>query len=78
MNHNGMHIIGERKEPFTPEEKQIMDLIVAAHNIFVTLPVTHPGAIQDWVRGIHELQNVLIFRVMQRDYPQQFPSAAKQ
>jgi hypothetical protein len=62
------------KEPFTPEEKEIMNLITQAHNRFVQLESTHPSEIKDWVNGLHSLQGVLGNRVLRRDYPEIFIS----
>ena len=60
--------------PFTEEEKEIMDLLVQAHNKFVKLNPTHPSDVSDWVNSIHGLQNVLGGRVLRRDYPETFHS----
>lgn len=60
------------KKPFTREEKEIMDLIVEAHNKFTELKSTHPSDIIEWIDGMHKLQNVLGGRVLRRDYPNVF------
>jgi hypothetical protein len=60
------------KKPFTPDEQEIMDLIVAAHNKYVAIqPVADPDGVK-WMNGIHALQEVLIYRVVKRDYPEVF------
>jgi len=56
------------KGPFTPEEEEISKLIVEAHNKFMELESTHSSEHEDWVSGIHALQNVLGWRVLRRDY----------
>ena len=61
-----------QNHPFTQEEKQIMDLIVDAHNKFLQLKQTHPNEINEWINGIHYLQNVLGWRILRRDYPAEF------
>ena len=61
-----------KKNPFTEDERKIMDLLVDAHNLFFALPVTHPSHANDWTEGIHRCQDVLTHRVVQRDYPDQF------
>jgi len=60
------------KEPFTEEEKIIFDLLVQAHNKFVEMEQMHPDDMREWVDGIHKCQNVLISRVVTRDYPDVF------
>ena len=63
------------KQPFTKEEKEIMDLIVSAHNKFMDLNTKEPNHqhdSKDWVNSIHSLQNVLMGRVLMRDYPEYF------
>ena len=60
--------------PFTKEEKELMDLIVKAHNKFMSLPITHTSERQEWVKAIHDLQNVIGFRILRRDYPKEFPT----
>lgn len=66
-----------KKQPFTKEEKKIMDLIVKAHNLFVELPKNHPDETREWVDGIHRLQITLMNRVVVRDYPDTFYSQNK-
>ena len=60
------------REPFTEDEKVIMDLIVKAHNIFIQLEPSHPDDLREWVDGVHKCQNVLMNRVVCRDYPHIF------
>lgn len=51
-----------------------MNLIVEAHNKYVLLEKTHPSDIKDWVDKIHCLQDILTRKILQRDYPNDFPS----
>jgi hypothetical protein len=60
------------KEPFTKQEKLIMDLLILAHNKFVDMDQMHPDDKREWVDGIHRCQNVLKGRVVTRDYPDIF------
>lgn len=60
------------KPPFTPEEQEVMDLLVQAHNKFCKLPPPSEHDGQAWVQAFHTLQNVLIYRVVKRDYPTVF------
>lgn len=62
------------KNPYTPEEKKIMNLLVEAHNEFVKLQHTHNSDPYEWADGIHKCQNVLINRIVRRDYPEAFTS----
>lgn len=59
---------------FTDKEQKIMNLLVEAHNNFLTLDQTHPTETIDWMNGIHKLQDLLGCRVLRRDYPEIFPS----
>jgi len=60
------------KQPFTPDEQEIMDLLVKAHNKFVTLERKHPMEVDEWVRSFHKLQDIMFYRVIKRDYPEYF------
>jgi len=62
----------KQKEPFTKEEKEVMNLLVKAHNKFVKIERTHPSEINDWVNAFHTLQSILMNRVVRRDYPETF------
>lgn len=61
-------------KPFNEEEQAIMDKLVDAFNTFCALSQTHPDHIIDFKNGIHSCQNVLIHRIVQREYPQTFPT----
>ena len=61
-------------EGFTKEEALIMEKLVDAHNLYVKLESTHPSDIHDWVTSLHNLQNILSMRILQRDYPLLFPT----
>ena len=70
----GLEVITEEKRPFTNEEQYIMDLLVKAHNRFALQEQTHPDDMREWVDGLHEMQSVLMQRVVRRDYPDFFSS----
>lgn len=57
------------KHPFAPQEQKIMDLLVEAHNEYVTLPTVNEASSALWLNGIHSLQMILMHRVVRRDYP---------
>ncbi len=61
------------KDPYKYNEKQIMDHLVRAMNLFEELETTHVCHKNDFIEGIHKCQNVLIHRIVQRDYPHEFP-----
>ena len=60
------------KEPFTKEEKEVMNLLVRAHEKFNNLERNHPMEMQEWVLSFHKLQDLLGWRVLRRDYPKSF------
>jgi len=60
------------KQPFTKQEQEIMDSLVDAHNKFVAMEQMHPDDTKEWVDGIHKCQNVLMRRIVARDYPDVF------
>jgi hypothetical protein len=68
------HSYFDMKKPFTKEEKEIMDLLVEAHNKFAKIEQTHPSDINEWVDLIHRCQSILQGRVVRRDYPDVFHS----
>lgn len=63
------------KPPFTPEEAEISRLIAEAHNLFCKLESQHPDEGREWCDAIHNLQNVLGWRVLRREFPFDFPIA---
>jgi len=60
------------KNAFTPQEVEIMELLIIAHNKFCQLQSTHPSEATDWQNGIHRLQAVMGLRILRRDYPEEF------
>lgn len=59
-------------KPFTEQEEEIINLLTEAHNKFVKLEQTHPDDIKQWINGIHKCQNVIMGRIVRRDYPNVF------
>jgi hypothetical protein len=59
-------------ESYTPEEREIVDLIIQAHNKFCELERTHVSEIPDWVGGVHLLQDILGRRILRRVFPDDF------
>lgn len=60
--------------PYTDVEKDIMDHLIKAYAGLCTLVVTHPSHVKDFADGIHKCQDVIIHRIVQRDYPITFPT----
>lgn len=60
------------------KEKEIMELLVKAHNIYVGLNQTHPSDNKDWCDNFHRLQDILSRRIVRRDYPNEFITIEKE
>lgn len=54
------------------QEKEILTLLVKAHNCFLALPVQHPMDVSEWVSSLHELQRIIMARKAVRDQPDLF------
>jgi hypothetical protein len=65
------------KNPYKDTEEKLMQHLVAAINLFSKLDITHPSSEKDFVDGIHKCQNVIFHRIVQRDYPGEFPTYRK-
>lgn len=61
------------KDPHTPEEKKILKHLIDAWSLMLKFDSTHPDHCRDFADGIHKCQDVLIHRVVQRDYPHVYP-----
>ena len=71
----GVFVIGQiNQAPFTDKERDIMELIIKAHNLFVEEERAHPSEIQEWITGIHQLQSILQHRLLCRIFPEEFTS----
>lgn len=60
------------KQPFTPEEEDVMALLAAAHNKFIKLPIIHPSDHAEWILSFHRLQYLMMSRILARDYSEYF------
>lgn len=67
-----------RNDGLIKDEGEIMDLLAKAFNKFTELEITHPSERDDFIDGIHECQQVLMNRVLRRDYPNGYPSYNKE
>jgi hypothetical protein len=65
------------KNPYTNSEKIIMNHLIRAFNKFRKLQTTHPSHELDFTNGIHMCQNVIIHKIVQRDYPNVFSTYKK-
>lgn len=62
-------IISQEETGLTPSEQSIMNLLVAAYNKYISLPLQHPSDKQEFSQAIHRLQGMLSIRIVRRDYP---------
>jgi len=62
-----------RKDGLTKQEGNVMDSLVKAWNDFIKLPNEHPSDTEEFCRGIHQCQHVLMCRILRRDYPEAYP-----
>lgn len=60
------------KTPYIDLESEIMRKLEEAYNLFNNLEVTYPSYNTDFAKGIHNCQDVIIRRIVQRDYPSEF------
>ncbi len=58
---------------FSDVEEKIMDKIVNAHNLYMSLEKQHPTDITEWINAIHILQHLLGMRILNREHPDIFP-----
>lgn len=62
------------KSPYKGQEKEIMDCLGKAWSLFLKTTPTHTCHTQAFADGIHKCQDVIIHRIVQRDYPGVFPT----
>lgn len=55
-------------------EDFISDCLIAAWNEFISLPQTHPSDIEDFNKGIHDLQKILGMKELRRLIPEKYPT----
>lgn len=70
-------IMDKRKDGLTSEEGQVMDNLAEAWNMFLKLDQTHPSEQSDFSDGIRKCQQVLMNRILRRDYPKGYPTYRK-
>ncbi len=60
--------------PYKGNEKEIMECLRRAFELIVKMDSTHPNHLEEFVQGIHKCQSVIIHRIIQRKYPEEFPT----
>ena len=55
-------------------EQEITNYLVKAYNAFIELEPTHPMHLDEFVEGIHRCEFIIMHRIVQRDYPKEFPT----
>lgn len=68
---------GESNRVIESEEK-IGACIIMAHNEFMSLEPTHPKDLEDFMRGLREMQKVMAIRELRRLLPEKYPSMPPQ
>lgn len=56
------------------KDKEILALTGEVWNRFIKLEQTHPNDIDEFAKGIHQLQRIIATRMCRRDYPNIFPT----
>ena len=59
-------------EPLTAAELDVARQLAAVHNAFCALPDYRPGEFDDWLAGVHRLQDIVMSRAAIRAYPAEF------
>lgn len=57
----------------TPAERVVSDALLLAFQEFMKLPTQHPDERRDFVDGIHQCQNQLMWRIVRRAHPRAWP-----
>lgn len=55
-------------------EEFISECLISAWNEFVSLPQTHPSDIDEFNKGIHDLQKIVGMRESRRLMPEKYPT----
>jgi hypothetical protein len=62
------------KKPYIKHEEQVMRYLVMAWKTFLKLDATYPDHAEEFAKGIHSCQDVIIHRIVQRTFPKEFPT----
>lgn len=66
------------KSPFTGQEQIVIDKLVEAWGEYLKLDITHPQHNNDFGQAIRQCQNVIQHKLLQRKYPETFPTYKKE
>lgn len=58
----------------TPDEIRIVDMLAAAWNAYLALPVEHPCDRTEFMRAIHDAQARVLMRPARRDLESRSPA----
>lgn len=58
-----------RDDGLTDAEGEVMDALCEAWEAFAGLPVEHPSEQDEFVAGVHRLQDILACRIARREFP---------
>lgn len=53
----------------TPDEKEILDRLAKAWNLFARLEENHPSDVEEFAKAIHDAQKIIALRVARRIDP---------
>ena len=56
------------------EEEEVMDLLVAAYNKFISLEYSNSTDLKEFAEAIHLQQGILALRIVRRVYPKYWRS----
>lgn len=61
----------------TIEEREVIDRLVDAHNLYSKLPTQHPADHAEWTTKMHDLQRIVMAREMVDNNPDFFYNEQK-
>ena len=59
----------DKSSGLTKKEREVMDSLVEAFNLFTSLPIQHVDDIKEFAQHTHILQRMVSVRIARRDYP---------
>jgi len=60
--------------PYRRNEKEIMKKMGEIHELMIEQGFTHPSQVNNLEKAVHIIQEIVMHRICQRDYPVQFPT----
>ena len=64
-------------DPFDKKDEEIMSKLSEVLTLFMNMKQTHPNHLSSFMDGIRTCQDVIMHRIVQRDYPWFFPLRGK-